>query len=113
LSNQAILRLHTRHELFHEICRIAVEYGGFALAWVGWIDAETRQVVPVEQYGEHSAFLSHAPMTGRMDAAPRDRLFAAENPISAMTTLTIPPPSYGAMRPKNAASWPAVSFPSA
>ncbi len=62
LVNQAIVRLHTRDELLHEICRIAVEYGGFALAWFGWVDPEMKRIVPVSQYGGHAAFLANAPM---------------------------------------------------
>lgn len=60
LVNQAIVRLKTRDELLHEICRIAVEYGGFALAWFGWIDQKTQRIVPVTQYGDHADFLANA-----------------------------------------------------
>ncbi|HEY9105192.1 MAG TPA: EAL domain-containing protein, partial [Roseateles sp.] len=33
--NSAIVRLHERRALFEEACRIAVEDGGFATAWIG------------------------------------------------------------------------------
>ncbi|MGA7856499.1 MAG: PAS domain S-box protein [Terracidiphilus sp.] len=62
LVNQAIVRLRTREDLFHEVCRIAVEYGGFSMAWIGWIDTETQKVVPVSSYGDHTSFLADAPI---------------------------------------------------
>jgi CHASE3 domain sensor protein/GAF domain-containing protein len=33
--NQAVVRLRDRHEVFQELCRIAVEHGGYGVAWVG------------------------------------------------------------------------------
>ena len=33
--NQAILQVKERGQLFHTICRVAVEYGKFGLAWIG------------------------------------------------------------------------------
>ena len=33
--NSAIVRLRGRDELFHEACRIAVDQGGFSIAWIG------------------------------------------------------------------------------
>ena len=45
--NQAIVRLRNPAELFEEVCRIAVEQGGFRMAWVGLLDRETQQVNPV------------------------------------------------------------------
>ena len=62
LVNQAIVHLKTREDLFHEVCRIAVEYGGFSMAWFGWIDAETHRVVPISQYGDRTSFLAQAPI---------------------------------------------------
>ncbi len=34
-SNQAIVRIGEREPLFREICRVAVELGGFRFAWIG------------------------------------------------------------------------------
>jgi CheY-like chemotaxis protein len=44
--NQAIVRIGMRQELFDEVCRITVQYAGFQLAWMGWIDPQTQQVRP-------------------------------------------------------------------
>jgi diguanylate cyclase (GGDEF)-like protein/PAS domain S-box-containing protein len=62
LVNQAIVRLRTREDLFQEVCHIAVEYGGFSMAWFGWVDAETHRVVPVSEYGDRTSFLADALM---------------------------------------------------
>jgi PAS domain S-box-containing protein len=37
-TNQTIVRVSGRDALFSECCRIAVEHGGFILAWVGLLD---------------------------------------------------------------------------
>jgi len=41
--NSAIVRIHDRNALFQEACRIAVNQGGFGMAWVGIIDPATQQ----------------------------------------------------------------------
>lgn len=67
--NQAIVHLKTRQELFDKVCEVAVELGGFRLAYVGWVDSQTLQVVPVAKYGNHTAFLDTLPM--RADTRPQ------------------------------------------
>ncbi len=49
--NSAIVRIHDRPKLFREACRIAVREGEFGIAWIGEIDPETREVVPVAWAG--------------------------------------------------------------
>jgi diguanylate cyclase (GGDEF)-like protein/PAS domain S-box-containing protein len=44
--NSAIVRIRNREELLDEACRIAVELGGFNLAWVGMLDKERNEVRP-------------------------------------------------------------------
>ncbi|HJV24746.1 MAG TPA: EAL domain-containing protein [Aromatoleum sp.] len=53
--NSAIVRIHDRKELFREACRIAVEQGGFGIAWIGNFDAEAMEVVPVAWAGVDEA----------------------------------------------------------
>ena len=43
-TNQAIIRADNRDSLFHDLCRIAVEQGGFLLSWVGLLDEESGLV---------------------------------------------------------------------
>ena len=49
--NSAIVRLHDRTTLFREACRIAVEQGGFGIAWIGEVDADSMEIVPVAWTG--------------------------------------------------------------
>jgi diguanylate cyclase (GGDEF)-like protein/PAS domain S-box-containing protein len=55
--NQAILQVKDRVQLFHTICRVAVEYGKFGLAWIGEFDPETALVTPKAVYGATETFL--------------------------------------------------------
>lgn len=50
-TNQAIVHLTGREALFREVCRIAVERGGLSLAWIGLLDADGGEVVPVAWHG--------------------------------------------------------------
>lgn len=51
-TNQAIVRIGDRETLFKEICRIAVEYGHFELAWIGLIDHAQMRIKPCAAHGE-------------------------------------------------------------
>ena len=42
--NQAIVHVNDKHSLFNEACRIAVQVGGFAFAYIGEIDSERRKI---------------------------------------------------------------------
>ena len=55
--NQAIVWMPTQDELFQKICQVLIEYGGFQMAWIGWHDAETRQVVPVAVWGNDQGYV--------------------------------------------------------
>jgi signal transduction histidine kinase len=50
-TNQAIVRTRNRDTLFNKFCRIAVEDGGFKLAWVGLVDEETTELKVVAANG--------------------------------------------------------------
>jgi PAS domain S-box-containing protein len=55
--NQAIVRFPTRDELFHNICHVLVELGGFDMAWIGRRDAETHRLIPVADCGNEQPYL--------------------------------------------------------
>jgi PAS domain S-box-containing protein len=57
--NETLVRTRSRDELIEQICQIAVEHGGFHLAWVGWVDPLSHQVVPVASAGGASEYLRH------------------------------------------------------
>ena len=56
--DQAIVTLNNREELFAKICRVLVEIGKLRMAWVGWLNTETRQVIQVAQFGDSTNYLS-------------------------------------------------------
>jgi PAS domain S-box-containing protein len=49
--NQAIVRIREPQKLYEAACRIAVERGGFRLAWIGCLDGDTGWVRPAAQAG--------------------------------------------------------------
>jgi diguanylate cyclase (GGDEF)-like protein/PAS domain S-box-containing protein len=54
--NSAIVRIRDRQELFEEACRIAVEHGGFRMAWIGLVNKSTASVEPAAWAGSESGF---------------------------------------------------------
>lgn len=49
--NSLIVRAHARAELFDGACRIAVDLGGFGLAWIGVVDPQSFTVKPAAWHG--------------------------------------------------------------
>ena len=68
--NTLIVRVRQRDELFREACRIAVEHGQFKIAWIGRVDHDLQEVVPVALAGAGAEFLMHV----------RRRLWLSETP---------------------------------
>ncbi len=56
--NQAIAHSGTEIELFQDICRSAVQFGGFAMAWIGRVDRASQRVLPVASFGDDLGYLS-------------------------------------------------------
>ena len=50
-TNKAIVRIHDKKELLNEICRIAVDSGGFKMAWGGLLNAENHLIEPIATSG--------------------------------------------------------------
>jgi diguanylate cyclase (GGDEF)-like protein/PAS domain S-box-containing protein len=67
--NSAIVRIRDVQQLFDEACRIAVEGGGFGIAWIGRYDADKEEVVPVASAGVEGEYhLMHAKLKIGSDA---------------------------------------------
>ncbi|MGE0031689.1 MAG: EAL domain-containing protein [Steroidobacteraceae bacterium] len=58
--NTLIVRVRDRDELFREACRISVQFGQFAIAWIGWLDAESREIRAVAWAGKEPDLLQTA-----------------------------------------------------
>ena len=58
-ANQTIVRARTRDELFQEICRVAVEHGQFAMAWIGTPESGSGLIQPIAWWGQEDGYLQH------------------------------------------------------
>lgn len=62
--NEAVTRSTTEQDLLQAVCRIAVDSGGYSLAWVGYADDDPEKtVVPQAHAGLDEGYLSHARIT--------------------------------------------------
>ncbi|MDR3393285.1 MAG: EAL domain-containing protein [Sulfuriferula sp.] len=55
--NQAILRLQNEAELLPLVCKMAVDFGGMALAWAGQVYEIQGVIKPVAKYGVGQSYL--------------------------------------------------------
>lgn len=63
-SNRTLLRSTSEDEQLAQVCRIAVDIGGYRLAWVGIAQFdEEKTVSPAAYYGAEQGFLSQARMS--------------------------------------------------
>jgi GAF domain-containing protein len=65
--NEAIIRIRVEQDLFSEACRIAVEDGGFALAWIGFVEPETQRIRVSAKYGRDEGYLDAVKISLRDD----------------------------------------------
>ncbi|MBC8003660.1 MAG: GAF domain-containing protein [Opitutaceae bacterium] len=57
--NEMLIRTSSEKDLLAEACRIAVEIGGYRMAWVGYaMEDEQRRIVPIAHAGEEHGYLS-------------------------------------------------------
>jgi CheY-like chemotaxis protein/putative methionine-R-sulfoxide reductase with GAF domain len=57
--NRVIIHIRDRQEFLMEACRIAVDEGKFLMAWIGMVNSETREVLPVAACGYEEGYLSN------------------------------------------------------
>lgn len=58
-SNEALLNSETEQKLLDEYCRIAVQSGGYQLAWIGYVTSSTgKTIVPMAHFGKLPVSLS-------------------------------------------------------
>jgi len=67
--NQAIVRIREPRALFDQVCRIAIEIGGFRMAWIDLVDESSRQVQVVAHAGGTEAYMEQAGITLRGEPA--------------------------------------------
>jgi len=58
--NETLIHIADEMHLLTEICRIAVDVGGYRMAWIGYADdAEYQSVIPRAHFGKVEDFLDH------------------------------------------------------
>ncbi|MCK9990814.1 MAG: hypothetical protein RugAbin2_01828 [Rugosibacter sp.] len=65
--NQAIVRCQNEEELFPVICRDAIRYGGFKMAWIGRVDKQHERIIPVASDGDGHEYLDGIEISTRAD----------------------------------------------
>src|ERR1019366_7504485 len=49
--NQCIVHIQGEHDLFRNVCSIAIEFGKFKMAWIGIFDSKNEKITLVGQKG--------------------------------------------------------------
>ncbi len=57
--NQLIVRTNDREKLFREACDIAINFGGFRMAWIGLVDYESESIKPFCWAGHEANYLAN------------------------------------------------------
>ena len=88
--NQMIVRTTDEKAMFEEACKIAVEFGGFRMAWIGMVDEFSKKIIPVQHAGEENGYSSAVKAIAVEDApegrgpsgmAVRENRFVVSNDI--------------------------------
>ncbi|WP_158240456.1 ATP-binding protein [Telmatospirillum siberiense] len=68
-ATEALIRATDEQQLLNEICRILVEVGSYAFAWVGYVQHDDEcSVWPVARFGRDNGYLAETRMTwGKSD----------------------------------------------
>ena len=69
--NQLVVREGDRQALLDGTCRILVEHGQFRMAWIGFVDADSRRVTPSAWAGHVENYLDNLSIT--TEDVPRGR----------------------------------------
>ena len=67
--NQAIVRSRNEPELFPQVCRDAVEFGGMRMAWIGMLDQESRMIRTVAAFGSGVEYLEGIEISASADTS--------------------------------------------
>lgn len=85
--NEAIVRCTGEAELFAQICRVVVDFGGMRMAWIGALDEHGRgdEIVPIASFGRGAAYLKGTRIVVGADDAngrgPTGTAFRENRPI--------------------------------
>ena len=65
--NQAVVHCSTEQELFQQICRAIVNYGGMKMAWIGMVDKASNCARYVAAYGDNVEYLEDLEISVKPD----------------------------------------------
>jgi diguanylate cyclase (GGDEF)-like protein len=97
--NSLIVRVRDREELFQAACQIAIDHGGFKMAWIGIVDRDQKTIVAAASAvgqpdfpalaGEHAPAVTPVSLQGGSKAAQavRDAKPVISNTIDGDTTV--------------------------
>ncbi len=86
--NRCIIRTKDPQELYFAACRIAIESGGFALAWIGLIDSETGNLIPVASAGNVTVTQLKNLNEGKFDVLSNDKETAGGSRLASWTEMS-------------------------
>ncbi|HZF22649.1 MAG TPA: PAS domain S-box protein, partial [Burkholderiales bacterium] len=66
--NSAIVRIRDRQTLFDEVCRLSIEHGGFALAWIRMTTPDAQGGRPIAWRCSNDSYLDLIPLSIETDA---------------------------------------------
>jgi PAS domain S-box-containing protein len=88
--NAAIVRVRRKDELLQQACRVAVEAGGFEIAWAGMLNAATLRIDPVASAGLDAGALLAANAGVPVDRGLIGRMIAEGRPAYSNDLLNEP-----------------------
>jgi diguanylate cyclase (GGDEF)-like protein/PAS domain S-box-containing protein len=65
--SRIIVRTDSEAELLPDVCRVAVEFGGMHMAWIGTADPATGLVSPVARHGSETEYIDGITIAARAD----------------------------------------------
>jgi diguanylate cyclase (GGDEF)-like protein/PAS domain S-box-containing protein len=65
--NQAIVHSRNEAELFPQVCRDAVQFGGMRMAWIGMLDEESQMIRMVAAFGSGVEYLEGIEISANAD----------------------------------------------
>ena len=94
--NRTIIWVHKPLELYEAVCNIAIGEGGFRMAWIGMVDPQTKNVIPVASAGKTENYLEKLQITldnserglGPTAIALRDGKHSVANDIASDPRMT-------------------------
>ncbi|MGD7036196.1 EAL domain-containing protein [Methylotuvimicrobium buryatense] len=86
--NRCIIRTKDPQELYVAACRIAIESGGFAIAWIGLIDSETGSLIPVASAGNVTVTQLKSLNEGKFDVLSNDKETAGGSRFSSWIEMS-------------------------